>query len=388
MFGKHVSKKLSAYCNQELSADEAREVAEHVLVCQRCRRELEEVRLGVRLAQTLPVLHAPASLLGEMETHLDERASHPAQTRRARISSAFTWPRMAVAFTSLLIAIALGGWFFLVRPSTTSWEVARIAGAPRIDSANIGESGRLAVGEWLETDANSRALVQVGQIGRVEIDPNTRVRLVETRPTEHRLALARGRMHASIWAPPRLFFVDTPSARATDLGCAYTLEVDDAGAGVLHVTVGWVALDLGSRSAIVPAGASCAMRKGTGPGTPYYEDATEAFRTALAKLDFEQQDAGARSLALASVLDEARPRDALTLWHLLSRTPVEERARAYDRLASLVPPPEGVTREGVLRLDQHMLDLWRDELKLGWFKNDPLWRRAWRWIWGWASEKL
>ena len=148
------------------------------------------------------------------------------------------------------------------------------------------------------------------------------------------------------------------------------------------MTVGWVALDSANRSAIVPAGASCATRQGTGPGTPYYEDATEAFRMALSKLDFEQLDYDARENALISVLDEARPRDALTLWHLLSRTSGEERAHVYDRLAALVPPPAGVTREGVLRLDERMLDLWRDELKLGWFKNDPLWRRAWRWIWG------
>jgi hypothetical protein len=38
-----------------------------------------------------------------------------------------------------------------------------------------------------------------------------------------------------IWAPPRLFFVDTPSAVAADLGCSYTLEVKDDGAGVLRV---------------------------------------------------------------------------------------------------------------------------------------------------------
>ena len=383
MFAKHVSKKLSAYCNGELKGDEARQVAEHVLVCQRCHRELDEVKLGVRLAETLPVVSAPASLLAELDVRLEQQASQAPQTRRrATLISAFTWPRLTFAFTSLLIAIALGGWFFIVRPSTTSWEVERLEGAPRIDSENMGEQGRLGIGEWLETDANSRALLSVGRIGSVEIDPNTRVRLMETRATEHRLALARGRMHASIWAPPRLFFVDTPSARATDLGCAYTLEVDDAGAGLLHVTVGWVALDSANRSAIVPAGASCATRQGMGPGTPYYEDATEAFRTALAKLDFEQLDYDARENALISVLNEARPRDALTLWHLLSRTSGEERAHVYDRLTALVPPPAGATREGVLRLDERMLDLWRDELKLGWFKNDPLWRRAWRWIWG------
>ena len=92
-----------------------------------------------------------------------------------------------------------------------------------------------------ETDTNSRAQISVSDIGQVEIDPNTRVRLVATKPTEHRLELAQGRLSARISAPPKLFFVNTPSGIAEDLGCAYTLEVDDAGNSLLRVTVGWVA---------------------------------------------------------------------------------------------------------------------------------------------------
>src|SRR6202008_276548 len=157
----------------------------------------------------------------------------------------------------------------------------RLDGTPTIGKEGISKNGQLAVGEWLETDGNSRAQIAVSSIGNVDIDENTRVRLLETHPTEHRLELARGKMSARIWAPPRLFFVDTPSAVAADLGCAYTLEVDDDGRGEVHVTLGWVALQLRDRESMVPAGASCEMRPGLGPGTPYFDDASEDFRHAL-----------------------------------------------------------------------------------------------------------
>src|SRR5207249_4003754 len=104
----------------------------------------------------------------------------------------------------------------------------------------------------------------------------------------------------------------TPSATAADLGCAYTLEVDNAGRSLLHVTAGWVALQLKDRESIVPAGALCETRKGIGPGTPYFEDASERFRNALSKLDFEKETAE----VLGIVLAESRERDTLTLWHL------------------------------------------------------------------------
>jgi hypothetical protein len=244
------------------------------------------------------------------------------------------------------------------------WEVASLNGTPRIGAREINAKGRLRLGQWLETDSTSRAQIEVSSIGQVEIDPNTRVRLLETKPTEHRLELARGRMSAHIWAPPRLFFVDTPSAVAADLGCSYTLEVDDYGRSLLRVTTGWVALQLKDRESMVPAGAACATRPGIGPGTPYFEDASEAFREALSKVDFEHIQGDETPLEI--VLVNARVRDTLTLWHLLARVQGPDRALVYDRMTALVPPPEGVTREGALALNQQMLDSWKDKLELSW----------------------
>jgi hypothetical protein len=244
----------------------------------------------------------------------------------------------------------------------------------------------LAVGEWLETDASSRAKIDVGTIGQVEIDPNTRVRLLETRPTEHRLELLRGRMSAHIWAPPRLFFVDTPSAVAADLGCAYTLEVDENGSGLLRVTAGWVALQLRDRESMVPAGAACATRPDFGPGTPYFEDASAQFREALEKFDFDSP--GVSEIpSLDQLLPEARPRDTLTLWHLLSRVEGEQRERVYDRMSALTPPPSGVTREGVLKLNEQMLQAWKDKLVDVW-TNDSVLRKTWISIWTKALGKV
>jgi len=52
----------------------------------------------------------------------------------------------------------------------------------------------------------------------------------------------------------------------------------------------------------------------------------------------------------------ARPQDALSLWHLLQRVDPTLRALVYDRLASLVPPPPGVTRAAALALDSRALE--------------------------------
>jgi hypothetical protein len=184
------------------------------------------------------------------------------------------------------------------------------------------------------------------------------VRLLKSRAVEQRLALDRGTIAAKIWAPPRFFIIQTSSAFAVDLGCTYTLSVDDAGVGLLRVETGWVSFERGARESIVPAGAACATRPGKGPGTPYYEDAALEFRKALESLDLGTGG----DVALTTVLTRARKRDGLTLWHLLARTGGKDRESVCARLAELVPPPPGVTREAVLRGDARGLERWRWEL--------------------------
>src|SRR6266852_4555732 len=263
----------------------------------------------------------------------------------------------------LIVSVAL---YFYLRPLTVddrgpSWEVARLAGAPRIGLKAVGANagtGKLSVGQTLVTDSSSRANITLNETGTIDVEAGSRIRVVQSGRGRKRLSLERGTIHATIWAPPGEFVVDTPSAVAVDLGCVYTLQVDDSGAGLLRTTLGWVGFKLNGHESLIPAGAVCATRPKVGPGTPYFEDASASFRDALSRFDFESTTPAERNALLGILLVDARKNDALTLWHLLSRVSDADRPGVYDHLASLAPPPAGVSREGILRLDRPMLDAW------------------------------
>ena len=187
-----------------------------------------------------------------------------------------------------------------------------------------------------------------------------------------RLTLQRGELHAFIWAPAREFVVDTPSARAVDLGCEYTLNVDEKGDGRLRVSLGWVAFQVGDREAFIPAGATCATRKHGGPGIPYFEDTSDALRGGVER--FERGEPG----ALNGLLAAAGPHDGLTLWHLLTRVPETERGAVFDRFRDLVQLPAGVSRDEVLHRDARAIDQCWNALGLentGWWRG---WERKWQ----------
>jgi hypothetical protein len=304
----------------------------------------------------LPVVKAPDAIWNSVLASLN------AEGVGAR--SGFRWWQFAAAF-SLLIGLVL--LWYSTRPQSPSWKVVRLDGSPSVGSKRVAETGRIAVGEWLQTDASSRASVSIGEsgageIGTVEVEPNSRIRLMVAKPNEHRLALARGEISAVVSAPPRLFFVDTPASTAVDLGCAYRMKTDESGSGLLRVTVGWVALEWKGRESLVPAGANCRTKSEAGPGTPYFSDASEALQQALAAFDFEKGG----SEALRVILSESRVRDTLTLWHLLSRVDPDERVRVFDRMVELTPLPDGVSREKVMDLDKDTLQRWRQELAWKW----------------------
>lgn len=294
---------------------------------------------------------------------------HPSSEIRRRTTSVKAWALAAAAALSIvgscLWLASSRGLFHATEPA---WLIASSEGAPRVDSG-APVSNRLYPGQVIETDSHSRATIRSQFVGELTIDPKSRLSIESATAERQVLALQHGSIHALIWAPPARFVVDTPSARATDLGCVYTLHVDSDGDGLLTVEAGWVALNSRGRESFIPEGAACRTARAQGPGVPYFLDATPEFRSALVNLG--------RGNALDIVLAQARPKDALSLWHLLSRVPRDERGRVFDRFASLVRLPPVVRREGVIEGNRAMLDQAWDALDLG----NTGWWRHWRQDW-------
>jgi hypothetical protein len=353
MFGRHVSDRLAAHIEGQLASREAQRAGLHLEQCESCRAEREQVRSGMALLDYLPAAQAPDAIWSSIEREL---VAH----RRQRPAPVHRW-RMVFAALAVAAIAGVVYWKATPRPDPR-WEVLQVRGTPAVDAKPVFGMARIGAGEWIETDSSSSAAVKVGAIGSVEIAPNTRVRVVTARPGEHRLALARGEIRASITAPPRLFFVETASGTAIDLGCEYTLRTDENGFGLLQVTRGWVSFQWKGQESLVPAGASCRTRPEAGPGIPYFDDAPENLKQAVESLALEKP--GGASLDI--ILAEARVRDTLTLWHLLSRVDLAARERIYDRIAALTPVPAGVSREKVLELDADTLTRWKDELAWTW----------------------
>jgi hypothetical protein len=215
--------------------------------------------------------------------------------------------------------------------------------------------GVLPIGGTLDTRTNAAELV-IADIGRAELGPNTRVRLDVTQQDRHQLFLERGRMHARVVAVPRVFSVGTPSANVTDLGCEYTLEVDDAGAGSIRVITGMVELENQGAIVVVPAGAHARLLAGRRAGLPLDERASPELAAAVRAYEDRASDALARVLAAPLA-----KRDAITLANLARVAPVAQQRSVLERLAALHPAPQDTTVDEALA-DPDLLTMWFDDV--------------------------
>src|SRR5207302_9930075 len=67
------------------------------------------------------------------------------------------WLLIPLAAAAVLAALLLGRRGALERRG--AWEVMRVAGLPLVGSSPLGTTGALQVGQWLETDDSSRAVI-------------------------------------------------------------------------------------------------------------------------------------------------------------------------------------------------------------------------------------
>jgi hypothetical protein len=296
-----------------------------------------------------------------------------AEQRRAQQwkRRALVWSSVAACLVVALFAARRAG--IGDRPAiTTSWSVTEMGGKVELGRNAATMAARLNLGQPIRTGSGAHATIEATDFGQVEVKPDSEMTIVETGEHAQRMDLRQGRIHALIWAPPREFVVNTPSANAIDLGCQYDLSVDPSGNGFLRVETGWVAFQFHGKESFIPAGAACRTSRSKGPGIPFFEDSNPPLREALERYELTGERA-----ALADVLKNAREHDGLTLWHLLTRVEDGDRATVFDRFASIVKLPASVNRESALRGDRATLDACWDALQL----DSAEWWREWKRDW-------
>ncbi len=374
---REVKYYLEDFIGGKLIDEMRKEISSHLNKCHSCRKRAKDIRMTLKSSGTIrkqihhgegfwetvsetndfdPEFNLPAILYSPLKRKDDPRYSIKLRHRILRSR----WIAVGAPLSAILIAVFISILYFY-RTNPAFWEVENLKGSPVAGNEKIVDTGNLPVGEWLKTDSRSSARLQAGLAGEVDVDPESAVKLLDTREPRYKLYLKSGKISASTLNSPKRLSVITPSSSALDLGSRYSVEVSENGSSFFSVSSGSIIIKSGGKNEIVPAGLVCETNKNAGPGTPYRISADTEFKAALSRLDFGK----GTDDDLEILLQNAGRQDALSLWYLLRDAAPGKVKPIYDRLAELIKPPDGVTLEGIMEGNNSMLLNWWEKLGYG-----------------------
>ncbi|MBK9332533.1 MAG: FecR domain-containing protein [Ignavibacteria bacterium] len=244
----------------------------------------------------------------------------------------------------------------------TYWKVVSVKGSPKINDMNMVSSDSIKEGQWITTDSVSIAELIIADIGKVTIEPDSKVILVKGADSTRQIFVEYGMVNTETQnGDNRAFKVGIPSAVAENKGGSYSLKIDKNGDGMIVVKSGKVDVLSTNKNAIVPAGNIVMTKNGLGVGTPFNEQSSPGFKNALFNYDF----GNCNDACMNIIIDNAKMTDAVSLINILngSKAVNETKEEIYNKVANLIPPRAPVHKDSLEFFDEKELEIWIDDIQ-------------------------
>jgi RNA polymerase sigma factor (sigma-70 family) len=237
------------------------------------------------------------------------------------------------------------------------WEIESRTGTVLLNNKPITSSEPVSEGDIVTTENASTAVINIKNLGEIEITPGSSIRRLEDKNTAK---LISGKLSISTSSEEEYLFIEVPTAVVEEyfLSCDYTIDLKKTKSVIVQVSSGWLRIVSGKYVSIVPEGYELKILFGSGMSIPTAIESPSILPLWLEQYLFS----GKKTDVLNSILDAAVNTEAITIWNLLKRVILDHRELVYEKLNMLVPHPEGVSKDGILNLNDDMLQLWLDEI--------------------------
>lgn len=360
----------------------------HIASCTNCAKYLEDTTALIKNLKSLPKELNAGSSIRKNDLWKKVRAGidvNKYKTQKVEITTVtnpkqtfFTKYKYYISGAAAVLLVGL--IFYGVKNTTTTtsrltqqntfgletyWKVSNLQGTPTIGNAAMNMIDSIKEGQWIQTNDSSRAELIVADIGKVIIEPNSKIVFVKGTDGNNRILVEYGTINADMKSQPKTFFVEMPSAVASDLGGDYTLTIDSTGDGLVYVKSGKVQVESPGRDAIVPAGNLVMTRKNIGVGTPFNENSSPKFKNALFNFDFGK----CSGACVNTLLNNAKLSDAVSLVNLIPIIGDEYKDEVYAKVSNFVPPPAVIPADSIPFIDEEQINEWVDKIQKEVYEN-------------------
>ncbi len=257
-----------------------------------------------------------------------------------------------------LAIIALGYYIYDFTKINSPWKVRLVQGTIYING-RIDETGKWEEGTSIYTESNSRAVVSIPNTGRLEAGANTFLLLVKAKDGNNIVKMERGKIKIENTEQMPDFSIEINRKTIRDRGGVFSLEVDDAKDAKINVELGYIEINRLGKNFYVDEGYECNMPNDNDVGTPYHSTAPDSLKKLIYAVDY----LNGGDYAIGKIIEISTESDLLTLLALIPKASESYRTVLYNKIAKVYPPPKSVTMEGIVKLNEYMLEDWWFEIE-------------------------
>ncbi|MCK9279554.1 MAG: hypothetical protein M0P71_02940 [Melioribacteraceae bacterium] len=261
-------------------------------------------------------------------------------------------------FGFIIMSIGIGYGYFQFQRENSPWKIKSESGIYLIDGKE-STSAKFNVDNSLNTKNDSRVIINVPKTGTIRLEPNSSIKLLTARSGDNVISFKSGSLKIVTNSDLPDFKIKFTNFDLIDYGASYTVAFDDFNNINLVVEFGYVGLRKNDSEIFINENYSCKIINRKLVSTPFRTDAPLEFIDLV--LSYEKTKNTAE--LLDKISNKARPEDALTLLELLKKVSAVDRQILFQSISNFFPPPIGVTRNGIMRLEPDMLQMWWEEIE-------------------------
>jgi RNA polymerase sigma-70 factor (ECF subfamily) len=282
-----------------------------------------------------------------------EKKAEKVKEKRGKVKIKINWKIVLAGVAVIIIA----GAYYLTS-ETNDWTVTIESGAALLNEQNIQKREKFSPGDIISTDSDSKVLIEVADVGTVELLPNSSFKRLDK---SYSAKLLDGKININTQGASEYFRIEIPSAIIEEfyMGTNYSVQEDVSGNSLIELNEGWLRVVFGEEETIFPEQYNLEILKSSGPSIPYYSGSPSEYTTLIQDYMFGSKG----NIALYVILDASSERDGITLWNLLQKVRAAQRSAVYEKLYELVPHPDDLEKKNILNLDADMLQIWLDEIE-------------------------
>jgi hypothetical protein len=340
-----ISKFSSEFMRQSAKADSPAE-SSNPKNARRLKKEQErqERKLKKKLSATV-------------KSRASQAMSVPVNRRQDFAKSRFKWGRFIFIILPLIL-IATGYYLYDYQKYNSPWDVKNMKGEILINGS-YRHADNLSQGETLVSQSKSSAMLKIPKVGNVFVEENTVIYLEKAKDGGNRLNLKSGRIKVTNAVELPDLKIVFKGFEISDRSGEFTVSTGDSNNAAVNVNAGFVEIIYNELSTFVNDGYVCNLVDGYDPGTPYNNEASDSLKNEIKNFDYNY---GGDS-SVDKIITLARQKDMLTLLAMIPHASQLKRQVLYQVITNKFPPPDDVTRMGIIKGDPKMLFLWWQEIE-------------------------